>query len=223
MPKSAVSAEIHRRLADNQPPEYVALKVGRQQRVIRWHRAGRCQCPERPIPAALALEDDPATGPTLLTLEDWAAMPWQDLAGRAFVAGLSAEEISYELGMETRMIEAAITAETRAEAKFRMAEVLERMREQHPVKWLAYTRTQMQLAKADAAVTTLDPELLAGMFTEIIRHQRRLLIVAEFQDWITWLRELVTNRYPAIRPAIEAAIEAEAAALGSLIDTAATD
>ena len=42
---SKMGAEIHRLLAEGQPPEY----VGRQVSAVYVHRAGRCQCPERAV------------------------------------------------------------------------------------------------------------------------------------------------------------------------------
>ena len=62
MPAQAKSAvEIHRRLDAGQPDDFVAAAVGRKPRVIRYHRAWRCQCAVA-RPAASAPDVGPGAG-----------------------------------------------------------------------------------------------------------------------------------------------------------------
>ena len=221
---SKFGAEIHRRLADHQPTDFVALQVGLKPRVIRWHKAGNCRCPvdglevqpvalDRPVVAALAVP----------TLEELAALPWEGKIRFAFTAGMNEEEIAYESGLAVLVVETVIDDETRIEATRRYDVTIDRMREMFPAKWLAYKNGERQRELLDAARTSIGPEKMAEFLAAIIGHQRTLLIVSEFPGFLEWLRELTVFRYPALAQVLEAAIEVEARALGQTLELDRTE
>ena len=205
---SKFGIEIHQRLADHQPVDYIALKTGLKARVVRWHRLGRCRCPVDGLEAQPVSLDRPvSTGPVVLTQEQAGSLPWYARIRYAFIAGLSERELADETGLDVKFIEAVIGDDVRAEAERRYTWALERMREMLPVRWLAYQNEARQRELADTARTTIAPELIATFMAEIIRNERELLTVGEFPDFVQWLLELAGHRYPVILPAIEAAIK----------------
>ena len=205
---SKFGTEIHQRLKDHQPVDYIALKTGLRVRVNRWHRSRNCQCPVDGLDAQpVALDRPVSTGPVVLTPERVETLPWFGRIRYAFIAGLTEQELADETGLDVRFIAAVIGDDTRSEAQRRYTWVIERLREMAPARWLAYENEKRQRELVEAARATVAPELIAGFFTEIIRHQQALLIVSDFQSFLSWLRELAGHRYPVMLPAIEAAIK----------------
>ena len=206
---SKFGTEIHRRLADHQPVEYIASQVGLRARVIRWHGASSCQCVVDGLEAQPVKFDGPAlTGPVVLTLEQIEALPWHGQLRYAHIAGLGEQNLADETGLDVGLIEAVIGDDVRGEAARRYLWVTERVREMAPARWLKHQEDERQRELVEAARSSVDPELLQRFFTEIIRRQRGLLTAAEFPDFIQWLRELAVHRHAVMVPVIEAAIEA---------------
>ena len=206
---SKFGTEIHRRLADHQPVDYIASKTGLKPRVVRWHRAGNCQCPVDGLAAqpAPALDRPLAVGPVVLTSEQVEALPWHGQIRYAFIAGLSERAIADETGLDVKFIEAIIGDDVRAEAQRRYTWAVSRVQEMAPARWLGYVNERRERQLVDAARTTIAPELIASFCTDMIRHQKGLLPASEFPDFVQWLRELAEHRFPAMEAAIRAAIE----------------
>ena len=216
---SKFGAEIHRRLADHQPVDYVAQRTGLKPRAIRWHRSGHCQCQIDGLEVDPVTLDRPVrTSPVVLSLEEVQALPWHGQIRYGYIAGLTEQDISVATGMNAGFIAAVIGDDVRAEAKRRYEWAVGRVQEMFPVKWLKHQEEARQRELLEAAQTSIDPELTAAFFTQIIGHQRSLLIVSEFPDFLEWLRELTVFRYPELAEVLEAAIEAEARALENLVD-----
>ena len=217
---SKAGIEIHRRLADHQPIDYIAQRVGLRPRVVRWHRLRRCQCvvdgleAQPPVP----LDRPVSTSPAVLTLAQVEALPWVAQIRYAFIAGLTEQYIADETGLDVKFIEAVIGDDVRAEAERRYEWSLERVQEMSPVKWLKHQEEVHQRELLEAARTSIDLELMARFFTELIRHQRALLPVSEFSGFVQWLGELAEHRHPAMVPVIAAAIKEEAKELEGLIN-----
>ena len=205
---SKFGIEIHRRLADHQPVDYIASKTGLKVRVIRWHRAGNCRCvPDGLEVHPVSLDRPVDTGPVVFTQEQVEALPWYGRIRYAFIAGLTEQELSDETGLDVRFIEAVIGDDVRAEAERRYTWAVSRVQEMLPARWLTYQNEARQRELAETARTTIAPELISAFFTEIIRHERTLLISAEFPDFIEWIRELAGHRHPEMSPVIEVAIK----------------
>ena len=216
---SKFGAEIHRRLADNQPVDYIAQRVGLRPRVVRWHRLRRCQCVVDGLEAQPVTLDRPvSTSPVVLSPEKVEALPWFGRIRYAFIAGQTELEIAAETGLNEKFIAAVIGEDVRAEAKRRYDWALERTREMFPVRWLAYQEEVRRRELLEDALTSIDPELMAAFFTQIIGHQRALLTVGEFPDFLSWLRQLAEHRHPAMVPVVEAAIVAVERALENLLN-----
>ena len=196
---SKFGAEIHRRLADHQPVDYIALKTGLKVRVIRWHKARNCRCVPDGLEAQPVFLDRPvSTGPVVLTQEQVEALPWHGRIRYAFIAGLSEPAIADETGLDVRFISAVIGDDVRAEAERRFTWAVSRMQEMAPARWLAYDDERRQRELAETARTTFAPELIATLIAEIIRKERELLTVGDFSDWMQWLRELAELRFPGV-------------------------
>ena len=210
---SKFGTEIHRRLADHQPVDYISLKTGLKVRAIRWHKARNCRCvPLVHIKAQPVLDRPVSTGPVVLTPEKVAALPWFGQLRYGFIAGLTEQNLADETGLDVRFIKAVIGDDVRAEAERRYTWAVSRVQEMAPARWLAYDeRRQRELA--ETARTTFAPELIATLIAEIIRNERELLTVGDFSDWIQWLRELTEYRFSEMLTAQEAAIEAEEKAI----------
>ena len=216
---SKFGVEIHRRLADHQPTDFVALQVGLKPRVIRWHKAGNCRCPVDGLEAQPVTLDRPvSTSPVVLSLAQVEALPWFAQIRYAFIAGLTEQYIADETGLDVEFIRAMIGGDARAEAERRYEWSLERVQEMFPVKWLMHKNEERQRGLVEAARTSIGPEKMAEFLAAIIGHQRTLLIAAEFPDFIQWLRELTVFRYPELAEVLEAAIEAEERALENLVN-----
>ena len=75
---SRVGMEIHRRLAEGQPPEVIARAVGRSASAVYDHRAGKCQCPEKSAyeetPFSLEVPELPSIAE--ITAGGGLAIPW---------------------------------------------------------------------------------------------------------------------------------------------------
>ena len=175
MSTSKVGREIHRRLVANEPADYIGLRVGRKPRTIRWHRAGNCLCPERGMPPSPVEEVE-----GLPVGEPWAG-------------------ITEATRMTRAEIEALITPEIQAEADRRMADVLERVREESPTRWLAYEQNRRATEAEDALTTAIPPDRVASFVADMIGHQRALLTVGDFGAWAEWHLELVEHRHPAMK------------------------
>ena len=216
---SKFGAEIHRRLADHQPTDFVALHVGLKPRVIRWHKAGNCRCPVDGLEAQpVTLERPVSTSPVVLSLAQVEALPWFAQIRYAFIAGLTEQDISVATALDVKFIEAVIGDAVRGEAQRRYEWSLERVQEMFPVKWLKHQEEARQRELLEAAGTSIGPEKMAEFLAAIIGHQRTLFIAAEFPDFIQWLRELTVFRYPELAEVLEAAIEAEERALENLVN-----
>ena len=217
---SKFGTEIHRRLADNQPADYIAQRVGLRPRVIRWHRLGRCQCVVDGLEAQpQAILDRPvSTDPVVLSLERLQSLPWFAQVRYAFIAGLTEEYIADETGLDVKVIGELINDDVRAEAERRYTWALERVREMFPVRWLKHQAEARQRELVEAARTSVDPELMARFFTELVHRQRALLPVSEFPGFVQWLGELAEHRHPAMVPVIAASIKAEQKALENLVN-----
>ena len=186
---SKFGAEIHRRLADHQPIDYISLKTGLRPRVIRWHRLRRCQCPvDGPEAQPVMLDRPVSTGPVVLSLAQVESLPWFGQIRYAFIAGMTEQQISDETCLEVEYIRAVIGDGVRAEAERRKTWAVERIQEMAPAKWLKHQEEERQRELFEAARTSIDPELMAEFLTDIIRHQSALLI--EFPDFLEWLRQL---------------------------------
>lgn len=75
---SKVGAEIHRRLADGQPPEVIAQAVNRSVSTVYAHRAADCQCPEQEAATPPLVVDpllDPLLSPDLPSVESLLSRP----------------------------------------------------------------------------------------------------------------------------------------------------
>ena len=199
---SKFGTEIHRRLADHQPVDYISLRTGLRVRSIRWHRARNCRCVPDGLDAHEAqpvfLDRPVDTGPVVLTPEKVAALPWFGQLRYGFIAGLTEQNLADETGLDVRFIEAVIGDDVRAEAERRFTWAVSRMQEMAPARWLAYDDERRQRELAETARTTFAPELIATLIAEIIRKERELLTVGDFSDWIQWLRELTELRFPGV-------------------------
>ena len=219
---SKFGIEIHARLADHQPIDYIAQRVGLRPRVVRWHRLRRCQCVVDGLEAQPVTLDRPmSTSPVVLSLAQVEALPWFAQIRYAFIAGLTEQYIADETGLDVKFIEAVIGGDARAEAERRYEWSLERVQEMFPVKWLMHKNEERQRELLEAARTSIGPEKMAEFLAAIIGHQRSLLI--EFPDFLEWLRQLTVFRYPALAQVLEAAIEVEARALGQTLELDRTE
>ena len=106
-------------------------------------------------------------------------------------------------------IEALITPEIQAEADRRYAEVVERVRVESPLRWLAHEEHRLRMDADEEAAKDVDPDRVASFLADKIGHQRALLTVGDFGAWVTWLQELAEFRYLELGEILAEAVEIE--------------
>ena len=197
MPVQARSAkEIHRRIADGEPDDVVARAVARKPRMIRYHRAGRCQCAvdlvtpvQAPVQAPVDV-GDPAAVATL-----------------AYVAGVSPLAIAVALGVDGYSLDAdavdfgligAAISRRRLERLAARADALEKMRLFRPAQWAKLIAAEAESERKISLDSRLPAEIWGGFFSELVHHQSGILTDGDFQSWMEWVSDLAITRYPAM-------------------------
>ena len=208
MPLQAVSAaEIHRRIADGQPDDSVARAVGRKERVIRYHRAWRCQCAvDRPAPVV----DSPPAAPVEAAAVAPAPVGVGDpdaVATAAYVAGLSPLAIAAALGIDAYFLDVDSTdfgltgagiSRRRLERLAAKADALERMRRYRPAQWAVWVAQQDDAERKATLDSRLPREIWTAFWVDVVSHQANILIDSDFRAWMEWVSELVENRHTQI-------------------------
>ena len=205
MPLQAVSAkEIHRRLELGEPDDVVARAVGRKERVIRYHRAWRCQCAvERPAPVV----DSPPAAPVEAAAVAPAPVGVGDpdaVATAAYLAGLSPLAIAAALGIDAYSLDVdspdfgltgAGISRRRLERLAARADALERMRRYRPAQWAVWVAQQDDAERKAALDSRLPRETWTAFWADVVSHQENILIDGDFSVWMGWVKELVENRH----------------------------
>ena len=209
MPAQAKSAvEIHSRIADGQPDDLIARAVGRKERVIRYHRAWRCQCAvARPDPVdrpavAPAVASGPPVPPDPVDVGDPVAV-----ATAAYLAGISPVAIATALGINAYDLDAdvadfglkgAAISRRRLERLAARSDALERMQRQRPAQWASWVADADAAERKEALDSRLPRETWTAFFAELVQHQSTILTERDMQDWIRWVKELAIYRYPTM-------------------------
>ena len=208
MPLQAVSAkEIHRRLELGEPDGVVARAVGRKERVIRYHRAWRCQCAvERPAVALVAPETvAPKSTPEAVPVDVGDPVA---VVTMAYLVGISLLGIAAALGVDGYALDpdavdfglnGAAISRRRLERLAAKADALERMRLHRPAQWARLVTEAEESERKAALDSRLSRETWTGFFGEIAAHQSGLLIERDFRDWIEWVEDLTVARYPSMK------------------------
>ena len=207
MPLQAVSAkEIHRRLELGEPDDVVARAVGRKKRVIRYHRAWRCQCAvERPAVALVAPETvAPKSTPEAVPVDVGDPVA---VVTMAYLVGISLLGIAAALGVDGYALDpdavdfglnGAAISRRRLERLAAKADALERMRKHRPAQWAKLVAEEEDKERKAALDSRLPRETWIAFFGEVISHQANILTDDDFRRWRQWILELVTSRYPTM-------------------------
>ena len=207
MPLQAVSAkEIHRRLELGEPDDVVARAVGHKERVIRYHRAWRCQCAvERPAVALVAPETvAPKSTPEAVPVDVGDPVA---VATMAYLVGVSLLGIAAALGVDGYALDAdipdfglngAAISRRRLERLAAKADALERMRLFRPSQWAKLVTEEEAQERKAALDSRLPRETWTAFWVDVVSHQANILIDSDFRAWMEWVSELVENRHTQI-------------------------
>ena len=129
------------------------------------------------------------------------------VATAAYLAGVSVLGIAAALGVSHSDLDAdsphfglagLVVSRRRLERLAAKADALERMRLFRPAQWAKLVAEEEDKERKAALDSRLPRETWTGFFGEVVNHLADILTEGDFRQWVQWVEELATYRYPTM-------------------------